>query len=74
MAQGIADPKRVGIMGASYGGYATLAGVAFTPDVYTAAVAVVAPSNLTTLLNAIPLYWEAERKQMYARMADPGTP
>jgi len=73
MAQGLADPKRVGIMGGSYGGYATLAGVAFTPDVYHAAVAIVAPSNLMTLLNAIPPYWEAGRKQMYARMADPGT-
>ena len=74
VAQGIVDPKRVGIMGGSYGGYATLAGVAFTPEVYSAAVAIVAPSNLTTLLNAIPPYWEAGRKQMYARMADPGTP
>ena len=74
VAQGLADPKRVGIMGGSYGGYATLAGVAFTPDLYSAAVAIVAPSNLTTLLNAIPPYWEAGRKQMYARMADPGTP
>ncbi|AWM35029.1 S9 family peptidase [Hymenobacter nivis] len=73
VAQGIADPQRVGIMGGSYGGYATLAGVAFTPDLYSAAVAIVAPSNLTTLLNAIPPYWEAGRKQMYARMADPGT-
>jgi len=71
--QGIADPKRVGIMGGSYGGYATLAGVAFTPDVYAAAVAIVAPSNLVTLLNAIPPYWEAGRKQMYARMGDPNT-
>ena len=73
VAQGIADPKRVGIMGGSYGGYATLAGVAFTPEVYAAGVAIVAPSNLTTLLNAIPAYWEAGRKQMYARMGDPGT-
>ena len=73
VAQGIADPQRVGIMGGSYGGYATLAGVAFTPDLYSAAVAIVAPSNLTTLLNAIPPYWEAGRKQMYTRMADPGT-
>lgn len=73
VAQGIADPKRVGIMGGSYGGYATLAGVAFTPNVYNAAVAIVAPSNLMTLLNAIPPYWEAGRKQVYARMADPGT-
>lgn len=74
VSQGIADPKRVGIMGGSYGGYATLAGVAFTPDVYAAAVAIVAPSNLITLLNSIPPYWEAGRKQFYERMGDPNTP
>ena len=51
VAQGIADPKRVGIMGGSYGGYATLAGVAFTPDVYAAGVSIVGPSNLITLLD-----------------------
>jgi dipeptidyl aminopeptidase/acylaminoacyl peptidase len=73
VAQGIADPKRVGIFGGSYGGYATLAGVAFTPDLYAAAVAYVAPSNLLTLLDAIPPYWEAGRRQMYTRMADPST-
>ncbi|HEY2676523.1 MAG TPA: S9 family peptidase [Steroidobacteraceae bacterium] len=73
VAAGIVDPKRVGISGGSYGGYATLAGVAFTPTVYAAAVAYVAPSNLITLLDAIPPYWEAGRKQMYTRMADPTT-
>jgi dipeptidyl aminopeptidase/acylaminoacyl peptidase len=73
VADGTVDAKRVGIAGGSYGGYATLAGVAFTPDVYAAAVAIVAPSNLITLLDAIPPYWEAGRKQMYARMADPTT-
>jgi dipeptidyl aminopeptidase/acylaminoacyl peptidase len=73
-AAGIADPARVGISGGSYGGYATLAGVAFTPNVYAAAVAIVAPSNLITLLDAIPPYWEAGRRQMYTRMADPTTP
>ncbi len=73
VSEGISDPKRVGIMGGSYGGYATLAGVAFTPDVYRAAVDIVGPSNLSTLLEAIPPYWEAARKIMYARMADPGT-
>jgi Prolyl oligopeptidase family len=57
MAEGIADPKRVGILGGSYGGYATLAGVAFTPDVYAAAVDIVGPSNLITLLDSIPPYW-----------------
>jgi dipeptidyl aminopeptidase/acylaminoacyl peptidase len=73
VASGIVDPKRVGIAGGSYGGYATLAGVAFTPTLYAAAVAYVAPSNLITLLDAIPPYWEAARKQMYTRMADPTT-
>ena len=73
VADGTADPKRIGIAGGSYGGYATLAGVAFTPDLYAAAFAIVAPSNLITLLDAIPPYWEAGRKQMYTRMADPLT-
>lgn len=71
---GTVDAKRVGIGGGSYGGYATLAGVAFTPTVYAAAVAYVPPSNLITLLDAIPPYWEAGRRQLYARMADPTTP
>jgi dipeptidyl aminopeptidase/acylaminoacyl peptidase len=74
VSRGIADPKRVGIMGGSYGGYATLAGVAFTPDVYAAAVSIVGPSNLITLLNSIPAYWEAGRKVFYERMGDPNTP
>jgi dipeptidyl aminopeptidase/acylaminoacyl peptidase len=74
IAQGIADPKRVGIMGGSYGGYATLAGVTFTPDVYAAAVSIVGPSNLITLLESIPPYWEQIRKLFYERMGDPNTP
>jgi dipeptidyl aminopeptidase/acylaminoacyl peptidase len=74
VAQGIADPKRIGIMGGSYGGYATLAGVAFTPDVYAAAVDIVGPSNLITLLDSIPPYWEAGRLVFYTRMGDPRTP
>lgn len=73
VAQGTVDPKRVGISGGSYGGYAALAGVAFTPDLYAGAVSIVGPSNLITLLNSIPPYWEAGRKQMYTRMADPTT-
>jgi len=74
VSQGIVDPKRVGILGGSYGGYATLAGVAYTPDLYAAGVAIVAPSNLKTLLEAIPPYWEAGRTIMYRRMGDPNTP
>jgi len=74
VAQGITDPKRVGILGGSYGGYATLAGVTFTPDVYAAAVDIVGPSNLITLLDSIPPYWESIRKLFYERMGDPNTP
>jgi len=73
VAQGIADPKHVGIMGGSYGGYATLAGVTFTPDLYAAAVDYVGPSNLNTLLETIPPYWEAGRELFYQRMGDPRT-
>lgn len=74
VATGIADPKRVGILGGSYGGYATLAGVTYTPDLYAAAVAIVAPSNLNTLLGSIPPYWEQIRQLFYKRMGDPSTP
>ena len=54
---GIADPNRVAIFGGSYGGYATLAGLAFTPDLYAAGISYVGPSNLITLLETIPAYW-----------------
>src|SRR5690349_18811630 len=74
IAQGIADPKKIGIMGGSYGGYATLAAVAFTPDVYAVGVSIVGPSNLITLLESIPPYWEPIRKLFYERMGDPNTP
>jgi dipeptidyl aminopeptidase/acylaminoacyl peptidase len=71
--KGIADPKRIGIMGGSYGGYATLAGLTFTPDVYAVGVDIVGPSNLITLLGSIPPYWEAARKIFLERMGDPST-
>jgi dipeptidyl aminopeptidase/acylaminoacyl peptidase len=73
VAQGIADPKRVGILGGSYGGYAVLAGVAFTPDLYAAGVDIVGPSNLITLLDSIPPYWESIRKMFAVRMGDAST-
>lgn len=71
--QGTVDPKRVAILGGSYGGYATLAGLAFTPDVYAAGVDIVGPSNLFTLLSSIPPYWEAGRKIFTLRMGDEAT-
>jgi dipeptidyl aminopeptidase/acylaminoacyl peptidase len=74
VAEGVADPKKVAIMGGSYGGYATLAGVAFTPDLYAAAVSIVGPSNLLTLLESIPPYWEAGRIIFHERMGNPNTP
>jgi dipeptidyl aminopeptidase/acylaminoacyl peptidase len=55
--QKIAREDRVALMGGSYGGYATLVGLAFTPDVFTCGVDIVGPSNLVTLLNTIPPYW-----------------
>ncbi len=68
--QGYADEKRIAIMGGSYGGYATLAGLAFTPDLYAAGVDIVGPSNLVTLLNAIPAYWASQKKMFAKRVAD----
>lgn len=71
--QGIVDPNRVAIMGGSYGGYATLAGLAFTPDLYACGVDIVGPSNLFTLLESIPAYWEADRAFLYEMTGDPNT-
>jgi len=70
IAQGIADPRRVGIMGGSYGGYATLAGLTFTPDLYACGVDIVGPSNLRTLIASIPPYWATIRKTFDIRMGD----
>ncbi|MAR10849.1 MAG: S9 family peptidase [Blastopirellula sp.] len=71
--QGIADQDRVAIMGGSYGGYATLAGLAFTPDLYACGVDIVGPSNIFTLLDSIPPYWEAGRAFLYGMVGDPNT-
>lgn len=71
--QGIVDKDRVAIMGGSYGGYATLAGLAFTPDTYACGIDIVGPSNLFTLLESIPAYWEAGRKWLYEMVGDPET-
>jgi len=68
VARKTADPKRVAIMGASYGGYATLAALTFTPDVFAAGVDIVGPSNLMTLMKSIPPYWEPTRKSFEHRV------
>lgn len=74
VAQGIAQKERVAIMGGSYGGYATLAGLTFTPEVFACGVDIVGPSNLETLLETIPPYWAPMVKQFHERMGNPKTP
>ncbi|HET7732914.1 MAG TPA: S9 family peptidase, partial [Paludibacter sp.] len=69
--QGIADPKRIAIYGGSYGGYATLAGVAFTPDLYTCAVDYVGVANLFTFMKTIPPYWKPYLDQFHEMVGDP---
>jgi len=68
--QGIADPKKICIMGGSYGGYATLAGVAFSPDAFACGVDIVGPSNLNTLLKTIPPYWSTFLAVFHKRMGE----
>lgn len=69
--QGIADPKRIGIYGGSYGGYATLAALTFTPDVYACGVDYVGVSNLFTFIESIPPYWKPYLEQLYAMVGHP---
>jgi len=73
IAQGIADPERIGIYGASYGGYATLAGLVYTPDLYSCGVDYVGVSNLLTFMDGIPPYWEQYRQMMYEMVGNPDT-
>jgi dipeptidyl aminopeptidase/acylaminoacyl peptidase len=72
--EGIADPKKIAISGGSYGGYATLAGLAFTPDLYAAGFDIVGPSNIITLLNSIPPYWAPLKKMFDIRVGDMNDP
>lgn len=69
----IADPKRVAIMGGSYGGYATLVGLTRNPDTYACGIDIVGPSNLETLLRTVPPYWEAIRVRFHQAIGDPDT-
>ena len=70
---GVTTADMVCIMGGSYGGYATLVGVAMTPDVFRCGVEIVGPSNLVTLLETVPPYWGAIYEQFAQRMGDPRT-
>jgi len=71
--QGIADKHKIAIMGGSYGGYATLVGLTFTPEVFTCGVDIVGPSNLRTLLETIPPYWKPMMDMWSTRVGDPRT-
>jgi dipeptidyl aminopeptidase/acylaminoacyl peptidase len=71
--EGIADPRRIAIYGGSYGGYSTLAGVTYTPDLYAAAVDYVGVSNLFTFMQTIPPYWKPYLDQMHEMVGDPAT-
>jgi len=71
--EGIANPNRIAIYGASYGGYATLAGLAFTPNLYACGVDYVGVSNIFTLLETLPPYWELGRQMMYEMIGNPET-
>ena len=69
--QGIADPKRVAIYGGSYGGYAVLAGLAFTPEVYACGIDYVGVSNIFTLMKTIPPYWKPLMAEFYEKVGHP---
>ncbi len=72
--QKIAMPDRVSIMGGSYGGYATLVGLTFTPETFACGVDIVGPSNLITLIETIPPYWKPMMDLFTTRVGDPRTP
>ena len=69
--EGIADPKRIAIYGASYGGYAVLAGLTFTPEVYCCGVDYVGVSNLFTFMKSIPEYWKPYLEMLYEMVGNP---
>ncbi len=69
--EGIVDQNRIGIYGGSYGGYATLAGVTLTPDLYACAIDYVGVSNLFTFMETIPPYWIQYREMLYEMVGDP---
>jgi dipeptidyl aminopeptidase/acylaminoacyl peptidase len=69
----ITTADKVAIYGGSYGGYATLAGLTFTPDTFACGVDIVGPSNLQTLLASIPPYWKAFFEEFATRIGDPRT-
>jgi dipeptidyl aminopeptidase/acylaminoacyl peptidase len=73
VAEGVALPDKVCILGGSYGGYAALAGLALTPEVFACAVDIVGPSNIVSLMAAFPPYWAPMIAQFHHRVGDPRT-
>lgn len=73
VGQGIADPARIAIFGASYGGYAALAGLTFTPELYACGIDFVGVSNLLTFMYTMPPYWEHIRTSLYEMVGNPET-
>lgn len=73
VSNGVTTRENVAIMGGSYGGYATLVGMTFTPDVFKCGVDIVGPSNLVTLFETFPAYWASFMEQWYRRVGDPRT-
>jgi dipeptidyl aminopeptidase/acylaminoacyl peptidase len=71
--EGIADPERIAIYGGSYGGYATLAGLCFSPDLYAAGVDYVGVSNMFTFMKTIPPYWKPVLDMLYEMVGNPVT-
>jgi len=71
ISEGIADSSRIAIYGASYGGYATLAGITLTPELYCCAVDYVGVANMFTFMKTIPPYWELGRQMFYEMIGDP---
>jgi len=69
--EGIANPQKIGIYGASYGGYATLAGLTFTPELYACGVDYVGVSNMFTFMKTVPPYWKPFMNMMYEMVGDP---
>ena len=70
IAQGIADPQKVAVMGGSFGGYSTLAGLTLYPDVFACGVDLFGPVNLITLLETIPSYWKPTQEMLLSRVGD----
>jgi dipeptidyl aminopeptidase/acylaminoacyl peptidase len=70
ISEGLADPQRCAILGGSYGGYAVLTALAWSPDAFRCGIDIVGPSDLTTFMESIPAYWEPMRKMLLERVGE----